>query len=113
MNRNLCPLCRFSMRLWALSWRDGAHKRVNLNERVVINTAAGFRDECCHTDRDKYDALVNKLNALPLKSSPLAMALWFEIERIKNCNGGHVPSGRTFNAWRSRFEKPATHAEAA
>lgn len=97
MKYNPCPLCRRAMRLWALD----ARFRVTTDEmrKVCIRAAKGFRDECCCTDREKYLALVEKLKALPLKTNWLSLAIWFEVERIKNCNGGHIPSGRTFNAW--------------
>lgn len=76
---------------------------------MCIRIAGEFRDRCLHTDRDKYEALVAKLNKLPLKTSRLAIALWTEIERIKNLHNGHKPSGRTFRAWRSPFDaSPAT-----
>lgn len=106
MKRNLCPLCRQSMRSWALSVRVSW---VTENHRALcVRTAAGFRDQCLHTDREKYDALVAKLQSLPLKSSPLALAIWFEIERIKNLHGGHKPVGRTYLAWVSKWETSNT-----
>lgn len=138
MNHNLCPRCRFSMRLWALDWRRSAHLGRGIDAGLLLRTAAGFRDECLHTDREKYDALVDKVNHLQRNGRysrfdyPLLLALWGEIERIKNLHHGHAPVGRTFLAWRSRFDsgvpanlppvrlergtfnlQRATHAEAA
>jgi hypothetical protein len=100
MNTNLCPLCRQTMRLWALD----ARFRVITDEMrgVCIRTAKGFRDECCHTDREKFNAITAKLATLNRSETTLRTALWNELERIKNCNGGYAPTGRTFNAWRLR-----------
>lgn len=98
MNANLCPLCRQSMRLWALDSRRVPNLKPELY-RLAIRTAQGFRDECLHTDREKYLALVNQFKSLTFKSSPLANAVWSEIERIKNCHGGNIPSGQTYHAW--------------
>ncbi len=95
---NLCPLCRRSMRYWALDVRVTKYAD---DGRYALATAIGYRDECLHTDREKYDALVAKLQALPLKTTPLALAIWHEIERIKNLHNGGKPVGRTFHAWRT------------
>jgi len=101
---NLCPLCRTSMRLWALDWRRSLPAETR---RLALRTATSFRDECLHTDHAKYEALVAKLNTLSFKPGWLGMSIWQEIERIKNCHGGHKPVGRTFLAWTSRFARAA------
>jgi hypothetical protein len=112
---NICPLCRASMRRWALC----ARAPKTPSSRLCVATAVAFRDECCHDDREKYEALVAKLNALPLKTSRLSIAIWSEIERIKNLHGGHKPVGTTFLAWRGADRnvrapiQPATQLEAA
>lgn len=95
MNLNLCPLCRRSMRFWAL---DARLASLHQFKQMAVRVAQSFRDECLHTDAEKYDALVGKLKTLA-PDTWLHRAVWREIERIKNCHAGHRPVGRTFNAW--------------
>jgi len=97
---NLCPLCRQSMRLWALDLRETVDHR-----DLCIRTAISFRDACLHTDREKYDALVTKLKRLD-PGTRLHTGVWREIERIKNLHGGAKPVGRTFLAWQSEHRTP-------
>jgi len=98
MRYNACPRCRTSMRLWALDWRRALPADTR---NLAVRTAASFRDECLHTDLEKYDALVAKLSDLSFKPGWLGMSLWHEIERIKNCHAGHKPTGRTYLAWQT------------
>jgi hypothetical protein len=96
---NLCPLCRATMRLWAL---DARFAPTDGMAEVCTRTARSFRDQCCHTDRERFEAIEAKLAKLTRCETRLRMRLWAELERIKNCNGGHRPAGRTFNAWQER-----------
>ena len=73
---------------------------------VCNRTAGSYRDSCRHTDREKFDAISAQLKTMTREETWLRFALWAELERIKNCNGGHKPVGRTFNAW-----VPQTHLQ--
>jgi hypothetical protein len=84
MNKNLCPLCRASMRIWAL---DARHSPTPGHRYICVRTAISFRDECCHTDRERYDALVDKMAG----TSAGKESFWRAIEAIKNRHGGLVP----------------------
>jgi hypothetical protein len=82
------------MRIWALDALRIPHHR-----DICIRTAVSFRNTCCHTDREKYEALVDSLERLRGKESWLSLAIWGEIERIKNLHGGRKPGFGTFLAW--------------
>lgn len=98
MIHNLCPLCRRSMRLWAM---DARFAPTPGQRAVCVRTATSYREECRHADREKYEALVAHLKRLA-PGDWRHTAIWREIERIKNCTAGQRPVGRTFNAWQPR-----------
>lgn len=114
MNKNLCPLCRASMRLWAVDSRFAPNPGM---AGICIRTAISFRDECLHSDREKFEAIEAKLATLTRSENGLRWALWNELERIKNFHAGGRPTGRTFLAWLPRHStlspQPSTLRRAA
>ncbi len=100
MNKNACPLCRRSMRCWAIDARHAPTPEVSY---VCVRAAIAFRDECLHTTQDfvqRYNELTAQLVAqMRIKNTVLtptelyeaSTPLRAEIEKIKNLNGGLAP----------------------
>jgi hypothetical protein len=93
MNANLCPLCRLSMRLWAIDARFAPTENM---AQVCIRAAMSYREACHHSDGQRYWALVKKIEAIRDRTDlsnrekyarqlPFANA----IEQTKNKHGGY------------------------
>jgi hypothetical protein len=93
MNHNFCPLCRLSMRLWAI---DGRFAPTETMAQVCYRAAMSYRDGCFHSDAQRYWALVKKIEAIRdrpnlsnrekyARQLPFAQA----IEQTKNLHGGY------------------------
>lgn len=102
MNKNTCPLCRRSMRLWALD----ARRTTDLEEvsHTCVRMAISFRDECLHTPQDfveRYNQLTAALVAAMRNTKALVLTptelyeasapLRRELEQIKNQCAGLTP----------------------